>query len=401
MGEEPTGAAIEVAVTGVAVGGAGVARDADGRVVFVSGGLPDERVRAVLTDQRRDYARAAVVEVLEPSADRVAPPCPHVADGCGGCDWQHVRPDAQRRLKAEIVRDALRRQAHLDVDVALGPDLPPDGYRTTVRGHGLDGRFSFVRRSSHDQVAIGACLVAHPLLQELIADGSFPDGSVVLRAGARTGERLVLVAGDPAAVRVPGDVRVVQEAELRAGRRVWFHEEAAGHRFRISAHSFFQTRADGADALVETVQAAAGDADLSGPTADLYGGVGLFAKALGAGHGSTLVESSRSAVADARINLEGTGVRVVRADVGRWHPRHADVVVADPPRAGLGRPGARRVRETSAATLVLVSCDPASFARDAALLAGDGWQLDSCTLVDLFPQTSHVEVVSGFRRGRG
>jgi 23S rRNA (uracil1939-C5)-methyltransferase len=393
---------LELHVAGVAAGGDGLARQDTGRVVFVRGALPGERVVASVVDERRDFARAELVEVLEPSPDRVVPPCPHVGDGCGGCDWQHVTPAAQRGLKAAIVADALRHQAHVDITVDHGPDLPAEGYRTTVRGLASGGRFALRERASDDAVVLGSCLVAHPLLEELIIDGSFPDGEVVLRAGARTGERLVVVDGDPTDARLPADVRVVGAEELAAGRRAWFHEEVAGHRFRVSARSFFQASPDGAEALVEAVGDAAGDELHPGrPMVDLYGGVGLFAVSLDAAAGSSLVEASASAAADARVNLAGSGVKVVRSDATRWRPRHARLVVADPPRAGLAKAGVAVVGRTGARRLVLVSCDPAALGRDARILGAAGWVLRSAALVDLFPHTSHVEVVTAFDRVRG
>jgi 23S rRNA (uracil1939-C5)-methyltransferase len=388
---------VTLRVTGVAAGGDGLAREDTGRVVFVEGALPGEQVRAAVVDERRDYARATVTDVLDASPDRVEPPCVHVLDGCGGCDWQHIDPPAQRQLKADLVADALRRGAHLEVEVASGPDLVSESYRTTLRGVALGGRFSLRRRSTHDPVPLDLCVIAHPLIEELIVDGRFPDGEVVLRAGARTGERLVIVDGDPAATVVPDGTRVVGSAELRQGRRAWFHEEVDGHTLRISARSFFQARPDGADALVALVREAVADR-WDGRMNDLYGGVGLFAATLGAGEGSTLVETSASALADARVNLAGTGTRVVEADVTRWRHRRAPLVVADPPRAGLGRKGVAVVGRTGAQRLVLVSCDAAALGRDTALLVDDGWSLTSCTAVDLFPQTSHVEVVSRFDR---
>jgi 23S rRNA (uracil1939-C5)-methyltransferase len=386
-------------ITTVAAGGDGLGREASGRVVFVPGALPGEQVAVVLEHHKSDFARGRLVEVLRASADRAVPPCPYVAAGCGGCDWQHIDPAAQRRLKATIVADALRRQAHLEVAVGEGPPLAEAGYRTTLRGVGVEGRFGLRQRSSHDAVAIGPCLVAHPLVDELVVDGRYPDGEVVLRAGARTGERLVIVDGDPAAARVPEGVRVVSRAELRSGRRAWFHEEVAGLRWRISADSFFQARPDGAEALVTSVRAAAeGALPPGGHLVDLYGGVGLFARTLGGSGPVTLVESSASSAADARVNLRDLDARVVRADVDHWGASGADLVVADPPRKGLGRRAVARVAATHAGRLVLVSCDPAALGRDAALLADAGFDLVSAELVDLFPHTSHVEVVSRFDR---
>ena len=386
--------AVVLDVTAVVAGGDGLARAEDGRVTFVAGALPGERVRAVVHQHKRDYARATALEVLVPSPDRVAPPCPNVAAGCGGCDWQHIDPAGQRRLKAAIVQDALRRQAKVDVEVALGPDLPATAYRTTLRGLAEGGRFGFRRRASHDVVVADPCLVAHPLLAELVGEGRFPDGTVVLRAGARTGERLVLVDGAADQVQVPADVRVVDQATLRAGGRAWFHEELAGRRWRISAASFFQARPDGAEALVDAVRTAL-DGAPGGGLVDLYGGVGLFAGALGGAGPVTLVEQSRSSIADARINL-GKGAKIIRADVAHWGATPAARVVADPPRAGLGPRGVRAVAATGARRVALVSCDPAALARDARLLAEAGYDLHDAALVDLFPHTSHVEVVTRF-----
>lgn len=385
-------------ITRVVAGGDGLGRDAAGRVTFVAGALPGETVTVDLHQQKKDFARGAVREVLVPSHDRVLPPCPFVAAGCGGCDWQHIVPDAQRTLKTAIVADALRRQAKVDIAVDEGPALPATGYRTVLRGVSVGGRFALRRRHSHDAVAVAPCLVAHPLVDELVIDGRFPDGEVVLRVGARTGERLVVIDGDVTAARVPDGVRVVSAAELSAGLRAWFHEEVGGRRWRISARSFFQARQDGAEALVEAVGGAiAGSLPSGGHLVDLYGGVGLFAGTLGSGP-VTLVESSASAVADARVNLAASDARIVRADVDHWGASRADVVVADPPRAGLGARGVARAAATHAARVALVSCDPAALGRDAGLLQDAGYDLRSVQLVDLFPHTSHVEVVSRFDR---
>lgn len=381
-------------ITTIVAGGDGLARDADGRVVFVAGGLPGERVTAAVHERRKDFAKAALTEVLVASDHRVTEPCPFVAAGCGGCDWQHISPAGQRMLKADIVRDALRRQAHLDIEVSLGPELPATAYRTTLRGVAVDGRFGFRHRGSHEVVAVSPCLVAHPLLDELVTAGRFPDGEVILRAGARTGERLVVVHGDRNAVSVPEGVRVVTQAELNAGTRAWYHEEVAGRRWRISARSFFQARPDGAETLVDAVRGSLGDTS-GGHVVDLYGGVGLFAGTLGA-HKVTLVESAASSVADARVNLSDRDVRVVKVDVARWHTTRADAVVADPPRTGLAAAGVAAVVATHARRVALVSCDPAALGRDAKLLGEAGYRLVDSTLIDLFPHTSHVEVVSRF-----
>ena len=138
-------------ITTVVAGGDGLGRDADGRVTFVAGALPARPCRVDLHQQKKDFARGTVLEVVAASPDRVAPPCPFVAAGCGGCDWQHVAPAAQRRLKAAIVADALRRQAKVEVVVGRGPGPPGHGLpHHAPRASRSDGRFGLRRRHSHD-----------------------------------------------------------------------------------------------------------------------------------------------------------------------------------------------------------------------------------------------------------
>jgi 23S rRNA (uracil1939-C5)-methyltransferase len=398
----------EVAVTGVAAGGEGVGRLGDGRVVFVRGALPGERVRITVADERKRFARGGLVEVVEAAPERAAPPCPQVAAGCGGCDWQHVAPGAQRALKGRIVTDALRRLGRVEApEPDLGPALASEAWRTTVRAVVDDaGRAGFRFHHTHEPLAVGpgGCWVAHPLVDEILRDGLFPPPvrEVTVRAGAMTGERLVICTPAVGDSRVPDGVAVVGADELASGHRAWIHEVVAGRRWRISAESFFQGRPDGAEALVEAVAGAVGEALSPGVTlVDLYSGVGLFAGVFGQRTGGRVVtvESNRSAVADARINLADLDdTRIVRSDVRHWHPSAADVVVADPSRRGLGPEVVPRIGATAASALALVSCDPGALGRDAGLLAAAGWRLESVQLVDLFPHTSHVEVVTGWIR---
>lgn len=402
-------------VTGVAVGGDGVARDAEGRVVLVEGALPGETVTAEVTSERKGFARAVAAEVVEPAPERVDPPCPFVAAGCGGCGWQHVAAGAQPSLKAAMVADALARLGGITSPaVDPGPALPATGYRTTLRGVADgDGRVALRRHHSHDLVAVPGCQVSHPLVVEVLAEGRFPPGATVtVRAGAHTGERLVIVddaddtpGGEVAWTEVPDGVRVVDGRDLAAGKRAWIHEEVAGARLRVSARSFFQAGPAGAQALVAAVREAVGDALASGSggrpphLVDLYGGIGLFAATVAPpGARVTLVEASASAGADARVNLHDRDARVVRTDALRWRPRRADAVVADPPRAGLGKAGVRVVAGTHAPRVVLVSCDAGALGRDAGLLERAGYRFAGATLVDQFGGTPHVEVVSRFDR---
>lgn len=399
---------VEVRAERLVAGGDALARRDDGRVVLVAGALPGETVR-VRVERRRGADRGTVVAVVEPSPERVTPRCPHRRAGCGGCGLAELAHPAQLEAKVALVADALGRLGGLsDPDVRPGPALSPWGFRTSLRVGVTDGAAGLRRGASHELVIVEGCLVAHPRLAELLAEGRF-DGAeeVTLRVGAATGERLALVAPSAADVRLPGDVRVVGLDELRAGRRGWLHEVVAGRTWRISAESFFQTRPDGAEALVAEVAAGV----LGGPVGprtlvDAYCGVGLFAGSL-AGVGGVLegwrvvaVERSASSVADARHNLADLDARVVRAPVERFHAPAASVVVADPSRSGLGPRGVERLVGSGAGRIVLVSCDAASAGRDAALLVRAGYRHLRSVVVDLFPHTPHVEVVGTFERAR-
>jgi 23S rRNA (uracil1939-C5)-methyltransferase len=389
-------AVVQLRAERLVAGGDALAREPSGRIVFLQGALPGEIVRARVTAEWRDYARGVADEVVTPSPLRTTPPCRFVAAGCGGCSWQHIDPAAQVELKRAIVLEALARTGDLaDADVRAGPALEPWGFRTTLRMAVDDDGLAFRGAHTHDLVVVDDCLVAHPRLAELLATSRFPGATeATLRCSASTGERVALV--DPPAAEgsavVPTDVMV--------GRRAAFHEDIAGVRLRVSAPSFFQSRADGAAALVAVVDAAvaAGGMPVPATVVDAYAGVGLFAATVARDAEVVCVEQSRSACSDATHNLSGRAATIVQGRVERWRPRPADLVVADPSRKGLGRRAVEVLSATGAARLVLVSCDAVAFARDARLLASAGYGHRSSTVVDLFPHTAHVEVVSHFDR---
>ena len=395
--------------TAMVAGGAALAREEGGRVVFVEGALPGESVAVRLSESRADFARGVAVEVLEASPDRVLPSCPAVVRGCGGCSWQHIALEAQVRFKAGIVGDALRRIGHL-----RGPPepvvVPTPGLvrRTTARlSVSADGRPGYhPRHTRHGAIETDSCLAAHPRLEALIVGGRFPGADeALLRVGVASGQRAARLrpvkAGERA--QLPPDVVIAGESEP-----VSVTEVVAERQFQISLDSFFQPGPEAAEALVvavsEALEAPAGPRPGSRQLVDAYAGVGLFGSVLGARLGIpvTAIESDRSAVSDARVNLADVDARIVETDVGRWRLRRGDppvgAVIADPPRPGLGRPGVAALVATRTPRLVLVSCDPASLGRDTALLRDAGYTLASVALVDAFPHTFHVETVSRFDR---
>lgn len=379
----------ELDVDRVAAGGDGLGTAPDGRVVFVPGSLPGDRLVVGPVQQKKQFIRAKIETIVEASPDRVDAPCPHVAQGCGGCDWQHINVNAQSKLRIDLVHDALRRIAKIDnVDVAAGPILDAAGYRTTARMAISSGKAGFRLRRSNDVLVPDSCLVLHPALDRLAATANFGSAEeVVLRVGARTGDLMVHVAAGAADGMSLPDGVIVSTASAPAA----LTEVVGGHRFTISGPSFFQCRPEGAEAMVDLVAEAI--AGVEGPLVDAYAGVGLFGALLGQDRPLTSVESSPSSVADSRVNLPAHAT-IVESGVEAWTPTQAAAVIADPARAGLGPDGVDVLARTDAQVMALVSCDVAAMARDVGLLIEAGFTPEWARTIDLFGHTSHVEVVT-------
>ena len=405
-------------------GGDALGRLDDGRVVFVPGALPGEDVVVHLVEERRDFARATLVRVATPHTARVAPECALVAAGCGGCDWQHLAADAQPGEKVEIVREALRRTAKLDpVWLQPGGGVPPWGYRTTMRfaatppDTGGWSRPGLRRPRSNDVVAVGRCPVAHPSLDALLGDLHLRDvDEVTLRVSVASGQATAWwtssggprdrrrrprgsTGGRGGGGRRQGTVTGLP-AHVTTGPDTVLVERVEDVDLRVSASAFFQSGPDAAELLVRTVRELAGDElDGAGRVVDLYGGIGLFAATVVPPSAEVvLVESSAAACRDAEVNLAGRPATIVPTQVEEWVPTGADVVIADPARQGLGRDAAERVVAVGAPTVVLVSCDPVAGARDLATLGAAGYEVTAARVLDLFPETHHVELVTRLDR---
>ena len=402
----------EVHIDAIAVGGEGVGRLPDGRVTFVEGAVPGDVVGVEIVDERRRFARGRLERLLEAGPTRAEPSCPAVALGCGGCDWQHVAVEARAGHHVAMVHEQLRRQLpNSPVEVRHAGSVPHVGYRSTIRlAVDEQGRPGFRRATSHDVVHHGACEVAVASLQPVLRADWTGATELSARASVADSRALVVVTPSVAALSsVPDlgdDVRIIGRDELDEGRRAWLFDEAVGHRWRLSADSFFQSGPWAVELLVSTVgERLAEPLGAAETAADLYGGVGVLAGGLSAtldvAPRWTLVESSPSAIADARVNLADLDAVIRRSSVERWRPTRQHVVVADPPRAGLGPDGVARVGATRARDLALVSCDLLAFGRDLRRLTDGGWTLASVDVLDLFPGTVHVEVVSTYRRGGG
>ena len=399
---------MDVVAEHLVAGGDAIGHLPSGKVVFISGALPGETVRVALTDTRKDFARATVEEVVVASPERVSPPCPHVADSCGGCQWQHLSQRGQRDAKIRIAAESLARTARLGAVEELLPRIrdfgavPALGSRTTVRiAFDADGKPGFRRQGSHDVVPIGQCLVAHPLLNAVIpriAARPGSDAEVTLRCSTATEVVGATVHGDP------DDVTGLEFCDV-VGDEARLVERVGDRDFVVSMGAFFQSSPKAAELLVDAVRTLLGPEILSGThgsVVDAYGGGGLLSGSLVPAHVPvTLVEENPFAVSDARRNLSDNAVTIVKSAVERWAATPAGVVIADPARQGLGPSGVVALVATGADTFLLVSCDAAAGARDIRMLLAEGYELDQVGVVDMFPHTNHLEMISLLRLATG
>jgi 23S rRNA (uracil1939-C5)-methyltransferase len=425
-------------VDSLAQGGRGVAR-ADGYVVFVSGGLPGDRVRARLTKAKRGFAEATAVELIDPSPDRIPDRCIHQGEPCPGAPWQGLPYERQLREKARQVDEALRRLGGLE-GFELAPIVPAVEqwrYRNKLEysfGE-RDGRLvlGFHRRGSWSEVIdADDCLLASVHNNEArnkVRDWARSEGipahdglegsgvlrNLVVREGRRTGQVQTRLVTFPAGfARPPVDLHTVVEGPsggtagpTGALGREFLTEELGGLRFRISHAAFFQTNTEMAERLCEL---AADAAALRGTERvfDLYCGIGTIGISLASRAGEVWgVETVAEAIADAEHNARENGIdnaRFIAANV-RLGVRpllseagKPDVVIVDPPRAGLSKKIVRRVIECGAPRIVYISCNPTTLAPNAAQLSDAGYRLRRVSPVDMFPHTPHVECVAMLER---
>lgn len=359
----------DVVLGDVAHGGWCVAR-IDGKVTFVSGGLPGERVDVEITERGKRFDRGHVARVLDAHDARVPAPCP-IAGTCGGCDWQHASPELQVELKRRVVAEQLQRLAGLEWDGQVHAVAPLMGWRTRMQYSGTGDGLGLRARRSHDVVAL-------------------PDGGCRIAASpapAVLGERVEVVEAASGRV-VLVDGQVVEGASS-------VHEQAAGRDYTVDADGFWQIHPEAANTLVEAVlgglEAQAGESAV-----DLYCGVGLFAGALAAVGCDVLgVEINKRAVLHARRNVPEA--RFEAAAVDRFLqrlPKRADLVVMDPPRKGAGKRTVQKVASMQPRRVAYVACDPSALARDLAYFADAGYAPLRIDAFDLFPQTHHVECVA-------
>ena len=408
---------IDLQLSAMAHGGSALGRHS-GRVVFVPYTIPGERVRVEIVQAHTRWARARLLEVLEPSPHRVQPPCPNFGPGkCGGCHLQHIAYEMQAELKQQVVTDQLARLGGLrDIDVqdCIGA-AEPWGYRNHAQfSLTPEGVLGFLTAGGSEEplgvVPIRECMVLDPLLDDLwtALDMEWPQlYRLSLRCGSATGDLLAVFELDHYEdFEIEVDFPVSCTLLLADGEVVVLMgnphlvEYVAGRDFRVSAGSFFQVNTSGAEALVALVQEYLEPTD--GKTLlDAYCGVGLFGLSL-AGQVDRIVgvEADPSALADFRYNAQGLeNVAVIEGKAQKALASlegPVDLMVLDPPRSGAGKRTVGEVVRLQPQRVVYVSCDPATLARDARQLVDSGYQLRVVQPLDLFPQTFHIESVSLF-----
>ncbi|HTZ56689.1 MAG TPA: 23S rRNA (uracil(1939)-C(5))-methyltransferase RlmD [Acidobacteriaceae bacterium] len=411
---------MKLRVEKVVYGGDGLARDG-GKTIFIPGTLPGERVEASLTTDRRSFATSELEAVLEASPQRIAPACEYVPR-CGGCHYQHANVAFQLQMKLDILKETLMR-AHVPVPDELTTLAGPGwAYRNRIRLHVMRGALGYRQRGSHRLLPVSHCPIAAPVLEQAMAAVSrirnieslceevefFTNGQqnqllVSLWTGAkqRSNERDLEKFAEELGTELPvltGVGLFLPQSVLHWGQRslTYYLAEVS---YQVSLGSFFQVNRFLLPELVAWVVA-----EERGRLAwDLYSGVGLFARALEF-ENVIAVESDGYSSGDLKKNLEGKKHRLVRSETLEFLRSHTateekpELIVVDPPRAGLGKEVCGHLAEIAAAKIIYISCDPATLARDLQALLQSGYFISKMRLVDLFPQTFHMETVVFLRR---
>jgi len=433
----------DVTIEKLIYGGEGLAHH-DGSTVFVPFVLAGEIANITPVEQKKKFIRARVNRIVSPSPDRIAPKCPHFGT-CGGCDYQHISYEPQLEFKKEILRETLRRIGRIDWSGEITAHAsPPWAYRNRAQWkvrpldasadtepvEGPEGKaklgIGYFKANTTALCAVETCEIISPLLlkallalRAALAAGELPRGLREIEAFVNASDSQLLLtatfSGFPsrAAEHAQTFRRIVPEITS-----LLFHDptrdrmelygpgyieyEVAGTPYRVGHFSFFQVN----KFLVETLVSEVVGREESGRMAlDLFAGVGLFSIPLAEKFEKVLsIESNPAATRDLESNVRGKGTIEVRtADVDRFLARskeRPELVVLDPPRAGMTPEAMQRLAKMGSARITYVSCEPPTLARDLAILISAGYSCTEVHLIDLFPQTFHMETVIRLRRGR-
>ncbi len=408
-------------------GGDGLARNAEGKTVFVPLVLPGEEVTAEVEEEKPGFVRANVEQLLTPSEKRIQPGCPYFGS-CGGCHYQHTDYENQLEIKRAILRETFRRTGKFEWEKEIITHAgEPWGYRNRTRMKVQtqpEFALGYRRLASHQLLPVEKCPISAPGINRMVShlwelgrEGRVPQGigEIEFFANQDDSQLLLEIYGAPPITGLQDffrdlQVRMPELQGLAAFTLLGPHSQAnlepkqtmgasflayraAERQFRVSAGSFFQTNRSLVDELASMVTSG-----FSGRVAlDLYAGVGLFANHLCKRfHQVFAVESSPASAADLQANIQ-KNVIAVRATTEQFLQKslnlNPDVVVADPPRAGMGDSATKLLAALRVPRIVYLSCDPTTLARDLRLLLDFGYQVEEVHLIDLFPQTFHIETM--------
>lgn len=365
---------------------------AENLTVFVPLAVPGDRVRVRIDEIKKRTSFAEIVDVIEPSPERITPPCPHFGT-CGGCDFQQMEYASQLAAKVGIIRDCLHRIGKIEVDdVEIVGSTQEFGYRSRAKWHldRIEQTIGYFRRDSHDVIDVHECPILTPGLQSALEDlRTKIDWAMLWDDSAE----LEAVTGDDGSVSMFSREMAQPTAEITVN--------AAGEEFSFSAQTFFQSNRFLLEKLIET---AVGDA--SGNTAlDLYCGVGLFALPLARRFTNVIgVEDNVTAIGFAKKNAARAGLKNVefrrsgvRTFLNECNVASTGLILIDPPRAGAEKGTIEKIAQLRPREISYVSCEPSILARDLRYLLDAGYTINRITAFDLFPQTHHVETVVRLR----
>ncbi len=404
-----------VTLTTLTYGGDAMGRLDDGRAIFVPFGLPGERVRVRLTEDKRNFARGELVEILDPSPKRIEARCIHFGV-CGGCHYQHLPYEEQLKAKTEVLRDQLTRIGKIENPPVQPTVASPHAwnYRNHVQfSLNADGKLGFQAPNSNQIIAVAECHLPDSTINDLWPQLEFEPGTEVERVSLRSGadeDLLVVLESDspePPELEIEAGISIAHvyaENTVVIAGNDHIVNRILDRDFKVSAPAFFQVNTPMAEKMVQHLVTCL-PVSLSTTLLDLYCGVGLFSAFFAPRCMRVIgIETSESACEDFAVNLdefenvelyEGTAEEVLPGLVGHV----GDVIaIVDPPRAGIERHALDALVQLNPQTIAYVSCDPSTLARDAKRLIEAGYTLKQVTPFDLFPQTYHIESISIFEK---
>lgn len=396
----------QIKIEKMVFGGDGMGHLPDGRAVFVPYVLPDELVKIELVENKKRFAKAKLIEIIEPSSKRIIPVCPYFSS-CGGCHYQHMTYEDQINLKRDVFIDQFQRLAKMDIAeklVVFGSDAEHN-YRNSIQLHVNEmGKLGFQVSHSREVIAVDQCFLPigkFPELLELLDFGEETDVNRIQCRWGSDGDLLVLLKSPSALtpeMELDLDASVVHQSPageivLAGENHQWF--DVNGETFIVSANSFFQANTAQSEKMVSYLLE---NLPVSEETilVDVYCGVGLFSKFFAPRVKECIgIEASDSSAADFIVNLEALdNVALYEGPAEHIFPyleEKPDVVILDPPRAGLNVKVTDALGESDVHTIGYVSCDPSTLVRDIKRLSKYGFELVSVALFDQFPQTYHIE----------